>query len=423
MIQRLSLSSFAVAATLLAAQAHGAGRLDVTASHALDIARPAETIAVPWARVNDALPQARSQQLVVKDAAGRSLAYQVTNVDATAKDPKMIGAAYGELLFQYDFKAGEKSATFTVEKAGATVAPFAPKTYARFVQERLDDFAWENDKLAHRAYGPALKAPAPAGSGKEVLATSGIDIWFKRVPYPVVDRWYNIGHDHYHEDQGEGIDMYNVGPTRGAGGTGIWDGKALHVGANYRAWNILANGPIRTVFELHYDAWDAAGAKVTEVKRFTVDAGRWFDRIDSTFTFAGPNQLTAAVGLNKRPSDKGQEVKVDFSDVQADGSLVQWVTQRSFGDFGVAVIVPPASGSSVGASAGASAAASVGFAADERNALVTAQVTSGQPLRYYVGAAWTRGSPFATQADWKRHVADEAARLRAPVSVQVATGR
>ena len=106
---RLSLP-FATLAALLSLDAGAAERLSVTASHTLDIARPAETISIPWARVNDALPQARSQQLVIKDGAGRTLAYQVTNVAATAKDPKMIGAAYGELLFQYDFKAGEKSA-------------------------------------------------------------------------------------------------------------------------------------------------------------------------------------------------------------------------------------------------------------------------------------------------------------------------
>ncbi|MGI4844298.1 MAG: DUF4861 family protein [Janthinobacterium lividum] len=405
MTTRFSLSAIALA-TLFATGANAAERLTVTVSHTLDIARPAETIAIPWAKVNEALPQAKNQQLVVKDAAGRVLPYQVTNIAPTGKDPQMIGAGYGELLFQVAFKPGEKRTTVTIEKGSATNPPFPAKTYARFVQERLDDFAWENDKLAHRAYGPALAAPAPPGSGKEVLVTSGMDIWFKRVPYPIVDRWYNIGHDHYHVDEGEGIDMYNVGPTRGAGGTGIWDGKKLAVGANYRSWKILANGPVRTVFELHYDGWDALGTKVSEVKRFTVDAGRYFDRIDSTFTFAGPASLDAAVGLNKRPSDKGQEVKVDFSENKGDGSLVQWVTQRSLGDFGVAVIVPGASS----------------FAADERNGLVIAKVASGQPLSYHVGAAWTRGSPFATQADWQRHVAEEAARLRAPVTVTVTKG-
>ncbi len=403
---RLSATALAVLFSVAGA-ASAAERLTVTVSHTLDIARPSETIAIPWTKVNEALPQALNQHLVVKDANGRVLPYQVTNINVTGKDPKFIGAAYGELLFQVDFKAGEKRTIVTIEKAGATVPPFPTRTTARFVQERLDDFAWENDKLAHRTYGPALGAPAPQGTDKEVLVTSGMDIWFKRVPYPIVDRWYNIGHDHYHVDEGEGIDMYNVGPTRGAGGTGIWDGKQLFVGRNYASWKILANGPVRTVFELHYDGWDAAGTKVAEVKRFTVDAGRYFDRIDSTFSFSGPRQLNAAVGLNKRPSDEGQEVKVDFSENKKDGSLVQWVTQKSFGDFGVAVIVPTASS----------------FAADERNGLVIAPVVSGQPLSYHVGAAWTRGSPFATQADWQRHVAEEAARLRAPVTVSTSASR
>jgi len=353
------------------------------------------------------MPGAMVQKIAVKDASGRVLPHQVTNVAPQAKDPNNEGVAYGELLFQHSFGAGEKSASFTVERIDGVAPPFPIKAFARQVPERLDDFAWENDKVAHRTYGPALAAPAPAGVVKEVLVTSGLDIWFKRVDYPIVDRWYNKGHDHYHKDQGEGMDMYNVGKSRGAGGTGIWDGKTLYTGVNYASYKILANGPIRAVFELHYAPWDAGGRQVSEVKRFTVDAGRYFDRIDSTFTFSGPATLDAAVGLHKNPSDKGQEVKVDFAQNKADGSLVQWVTQRSFGDFGVAVIVPTASG----------------FAAEARNGLVTAPVTSGKPLRYYVGAAWTRGSPFATQALWQKHVADEALRLRSPVSVSLAAGR
>lgn len=403
------LACAALSAMSVLLPACAAERLTVTASHKLDIARPAETIAIPWSQVNEALPHALIQSIVVKDAAGRVLPYQVTNVAPQAKDPKMVGAAYGELLFQYDFKAGEKSASFTVEKAAGVAPPFPVKAYARYIPERLDDFAWENDKIAHRTYGPALGAPAAPGSGKEVLVTSGIDIWFKRVPYPIVDRWYTIGHDHYHVDEGEGMDMYNVGPTRGAGGTGIWDGKTLFVGANYKNWKVVTNGPVRAVFELSYDSWDAAGTRVSELKRFTIDAGRHFTQVDTTFSFSGQAKLTAAIGLNKRPSDKGQEAKVDIVENRADGTLVQWVAQRSLGDFGVALIVPKP--------------ASVVFAEDERNALVTTPVEPGKPLRYYIGAAWTRGSAIASQTDWKRHVAEEAARRNAPVTVNLSSGR
>ena len=403
------LPALLFAATALpAGLAAAAERLTVTVSNSLDIARPSETIVIPWTKVNDALPHALIQKLVVKDAAGRVLPYQVTNVAPQAKDPKNVGAAYGELLFQHDFAAGEQSATFTVEKSETLTAPFPPKAFARYIPERLDDFAWENDKLAHRTYGPALSAPDSAKTGKEVLTTSGLDIWFKRVSYPIVDRWYNKGHDHYHHDEGEGIDMYNVGASRGAGGTGIWDGKTLYTSGNWASWKVIANGPIRAVFELRYDTWDAAGTKVTEVKRFTTDAGHYFDRMDSIFTASGPSPLTVGIGLNKTPSDKGEEAKISYAENAADKSLVQWVVQKSKGDFGVALIVPGAAASP--------------FTSDARNALVLAPASTGQPLTYYIGAAWTRAGEITTQQQFQRLVADEAARVRAPVQIQLSSG-
>ena len=409
---RLSLRALALGAAFAAATsapcaAAAAERLTITVSHDLAIARPAETVAVPWKSVNDALPHAGVQHIVVRDAAGHVLPHQVTNVAPEAKDPGRNGVAYGELLFQHDFAPGEQRATFTVEKTDAVVAPFPTKVAARIVPERLDDFAWENDKLAHRTYGPALAAPAPAGSDKEVLKTSGLDIWFKRVPYPIVDRWYNIGHDHYHHDEGEGIDMYNVGTTLGAGGTGIWTGGRLYSGINFTGWKVLANGPVRAIFELAYDGWDAAGTRVAEVKRFTVDAGHYFDRIDSTFTFAGTAPLQVAVGLNKAPADKGEDGKVTFTQDGAHKALVQWVAQKHSGDFGVAVILPSASGPA--------------FGADAKNAFMLAPATSGQPLRYYVGAAWTRAGEITSEAQWRGAVADEAARAAAPVRVTLST--
>ena len=409
----MTIRHYLHAATLAAAgichSASASEQLTVAVTNTGALARPAETIVIAWASVNQYLPGALLQQIAVKDAAGKLLAYQVTNVAPQAKDPRGVGAAYGELIFQHDFAAGEKAASFTVEKTTTVSAPFPSRVFARYVPERLDDFAWENDKLAHRTYGPALGAPAAAGSGKEVLVASGIDIWFKRVPYPIVDRWYNKGHDHYHHDQGEGIDMYNVGATRGNGGTGIWDGRQLYVGANYVAWKVIANGPVRAIFELSYDAWDAAGVKVSEVKRFTVDAGHYFDQVDSTFTFAGPQQLTVAVGVNKAPADKGQEPKVRFTRAAGDTALIQWVEQRSNGAFGTAVILP--------------AAQKDGFAEDARNALILAPVGAGKPLRYYVGAAWTRAGEFRSEQDWQRYVAAQAARVRTPVTVSLAGAR
>lgn len=393
-----------ILATLLGAAlapAQAVDKIAVTVQHDLAIARPSETISIPWKEVNAAMPGALVQKIAVKDGSGRVLPHQVTNIAPQAKDPKKEGIAYGELLFQHSFAAGEKSAGFTIERIDTVAPPFPTKVFARQVPERLDDFAWENDKVAHRTYGPALAAPAPAGVVKEVLVTSGLDIWFKRVDYPIVDRWYNKGHDHYHKDQGEGMDMYNVGKSRGAGGSGVWDGKTLYTGVNYASHRILANGPIRTIFELHYAAWDAGGRQVSEVKRFTVDAGQWFDRIDSTFTASDTAPLTVAVGLNKTPADKGQDAKVV---VGRDGKvLLQWVEQKSNDAFGVAVVLPSADG----------------FAQDTLNELVVAKATPGQPLRYYAGAAWSRAGEITSRAQWQRAAQDVLARDASPLRVSL----
>jgi pectinesterase len=395
-----------VAFAVIAASA--ADKLCITVTQDLSIARPAETITIPWSEVNNALPGARLQCIVVKDAAGLSLPYQVTNIDPVAKDPKGVGIAYGELIFQHDFAADEKTATFTVEKIDAVAPVFPAKAFARYIPERLDDFAWENDKVAHRTYGAALEAPAAAGSGKEVLRSSGLDVWCKRVGYPIVDRWYNKGHDHYHHDEGEGLDMYQVGPSRGCGGTGVWDGTELYVSHNYKTWKILANGPIRSVFELAYDTWDAHGVKVSEIKRFTVDAGHYLDQVESTFVFeGGSSEMTVAIGLNKNSGDKGQDVKAVLTQNKAQGWLAQWEEEKTNGSLGEAILVVPA--------------VLKGFAEDVSNRLILVSVISGLPLRYYVGAGWSKSGDFSSKEDWNSYVAACAARAASPVKVSLSS--
>ncbi|MBP6506490.1 MAG: DUF4861 family protein [Opitutaceae bacterium] len=385
-----------------------AASLTVTVSHDLAIARPAETIVIPWREVAQALPGARLQHLAVRDAAGQSLPYQVTNVAPLVKDPQNLGVAYGELIFQHDFAAGEKSAGFTVEQTENVAPVFPTKAYGRYVQERLDDFAWENDRIAHRIYGPALAAAAAPGSGKEVLVTSGLDVWCKRVSYPIVDRWYNKGHDHYHTDEGEGMDLFSVGTGRGCGGTGVWDGTRLHVSRNYRSWRLLANGPVRVQFELTYDTWTTGGGIVSEVKRITLDAGHQLNEIESTFTVAtGPQEITVGIGLNKNPASPHQDPRIAVTSIPAAGSLAEWVVQKTHGELGLTVIVPGPEFQ--------------GFATDELNQLVLARAVSGQPLRYLAGAGWSRAGEFTSQEAWDNYVAACAARTRAPVHVTLTT--
>ena len=63
----------------------------------------------------------------------------------------------------------------------------------------------------------------------------------------------------YHRDTGEGADFFDVGQTLGAGGTAIWRTISSIAPGTSRAWRIIANGPVRAIFELQYQPWDAAG--------------------------------------------------------------------------------------------------------------------------------------------------------------------
>jgi pectinesterase len=100
-------------------------------------------------------------------------------------------------------------------------------------------------------------------------------------------------------DIGAKMDDYRAGNSRARGGTGIWDGKKLYVSSNYRNWRLITTGPVRSEFELTYDAWaaDAAGRKVAMTERISIDANSWFSRVATTFTSEDNSPLTMAVVL------------------------------------------------------------------------------------------------------------------------------
>jgi hypothetical protein len=367
----------------------------VTVTQSLAIPRPGEVIAVPWASIVRQMPAARPEKLVVRDVSGASLPYQFTNFH-----PEDRRGAYDDVLFQHDFAAGEHSAKFTIEGIPLPAPPFPAQVFARYVPERLDDFAWENDRVAHRIYGPGLDTPE---AGRSRMVSSGIDVWVKRVRYPIVDRWYLRGHNDYHRDNGEGMDLYDVGTGRGCGGTGIWDGTNLHVSGNWVSWRVLANGPLRAVFELTYAPWDAGnGVTVSEVKRFTVDAGRNLDELESTFTFSGTPELTAAIGIGKHP-----KAKMSFTRDPGGRWISEWEDYPKPEEAGVgtALVLPPDE--------------SAALAEDDLNHLALIKVKSGQPVRYYVGAGWVHSGDFSGEGDWREYLAAFAARAASPVSVVV----
>jgi hypothetical protein len=375
----------------------------IVVDHDMPATRSAEVIVVPFKEVLRLLPDARMYHLRVRDAEGKLIESQITNYEHDHR-----GFDYDDLVFQYDLPAKGTSTVFNIETTTETTPPIAPRVFARSVPERFDDFAWENDRIAHRAYGPALNTP---GAGVEQLRGSGIDVWGKRVPFLVVDRWYLKGHDQFHKDgEGEGLDLYSIGGSRGAGGTGVWRNGQLWTSDNFVRARVLANGPLRAVFELEYAPWDIGdGRAVAETKRFVVDAGRNFDSVQSVFTFEGADALPVAIGLSRH-----KDVPMVLSKDPHQRWLNAWENSKD-GGLGVAVIMSP--------NAPTQGYASHPIAGSYGNELILTQVKSGEPLKYLLGAGWDRSGQFSSQQAWDAYVSDFAHRSRYPLRVKVEAGK
>ncbi len=357
----------------------------VTAVNPIDLARPAETIVLAAADLKRVIGAGDIRTVHVTGGAGGA------EVLAQAVDLNDDGT-FDELVFQADF-APRQQRTFGLAVGDRHVYTRDQfKAFGRFVRERRDDFAWENDRIAHRMYGAALETwPL------EPLTSSGVDVWVKRTRRLVVNEWYMV--DDYHRDTGDGADLYSVGRTRGCGGSGIWADGTLAVAKNFRNSRSLANGPIRVMFELEYDAWPAGSAKVSEKKRITLDAGQNLDRFESFYQATPAGPLQHASGIKKAAG-----AQIAFT--RDTGVLRTWEALKGAGSLGCGIVMDPG--------------AITGTPEADGNVLLTTAVPKQEPVVYYAGFGWDRSGDFAGLADWDRYLEQFSRRLRAPVKVTVA---
>ena len=364
-------------------QAQSARRGQVTVTNPTSDARPSETITLSAADLQRVLGVSNLQLVHVRDDRNADLLTQAVDVNDDG--------TFDELIFQADLKPSEMR-RFTLETGERRIPKKEEfRAYGRFVRERRDDFAWENDLVAHRMYGAALETWA-----QEPLTSSGLDVWVKRTPRLIVNEWYMV--DDYHRNNGEGADLYSAGRTRGCGGNGLWRDGKLYSSINFRQTRSLANGPIRVMFELMYEPWDAGGTSVRETKRVTLDAGHHLNRFELSFTPMPAPGTSLGLGIK---NNKGSTSHVN----REAGVLSTWEPLQTEGFLGCAVIAAP------GTSTDAPTA--------DGNYMLLAKMPAQGPAVYYAGSAWDKAGEIPTAAAWDAYLAREAARLRTPVTVRV----
>lgn len=245
------------------------------------------------------------------------------------------------------------------------------KTYGRFVPERKEDFAWENDKIAFRMYGKELE-----NTPKEMAY--GIDVWVKSTERMVINERYKRGK--YHENLGDGMDYYHVGLTLGAGNMAPYLNDSIYYSRNYVRWKILDNGPLRTTFQLEYDDWDVAGKKVNAKKIISLDAGSQLSKVQVFYHYADSSSLPVAVGIIKR-KDPGTLLLDEKL-----GLMGYW--EPEMGDYGI---------TGVGC---VFVSNPITMKVTNQQLLSVSKSEKNKPYLYYTGAAWNKAGTITTAEQW-----------------------
>ncbi|MEL1255200.1 DUF4861 family protein [Flavobacterium sp. DGU38] len=343
-----------------------------------DLERNEAVVAINWQTILSHYPQIDTSNFVVINAeTKKQIPYQLEHKGL----PKIQN-----LLIQVNVKAKTTLSLF-IQKGKPN--PVEVKTYARYVPERKDDFAWENDKIAFRTYGKAIE-----NTNEDAY---GFDVWVKRTDKMVINERYKLGN--YHKDNGNGMDYYHVGHTLGAGNMAPFIKDTIRYSANYHQWKLLDNGPLRSTFQLIYDTWNAGGIKVKAVKTISLDAGSQLSRVENKYTFDDNKSMPVVVGIIKRP-----ESGVILLEEQK-GIMGYWEpTAKEDGTTGVgSILTTPVKNMFV----------------NKEQILGITEVKNNEPIVYYTGASWDKAGEIVNSVQWFEYLNHFSQELKNPLLVSV----
>lgn len=355
----------------------------VTVTNPSSFDRSNEMVELPYPAVNIKMGD---KAFIIADANGKQVPYQITH------DQKLI--------FPTSTTANDKAVY--VFKEG-TPENYEPLVYGQHYPERVDDIAWENDRIAFRTYGPALQA-----SGEKAF---GIDVWVKRVPGLVVQERYRMELQEgisYHNDNGNGLDYYKVGPTLGAGTPALVINDTIAYPYCYNTFDIVDNGPLRFTVKLTYNPLTINNNNaVIEHRTISLDAGEQLNKI--TVSYENLDETVSVVTgiVLHEPSEEYIADRtagyIAYADPKEEGSGQTYIG---------AVFPSPLQD-----------AKAVFFAEKEKqergangHVLAFSEYHPGGEYTYYAGAGWSKWG-FETPTDWFDYIKTQSVRLQEPLDV------
>ena len=385
----------------------------VTVTNPLAMERSNEMVEVSMETITNRLGLADTAQIVVLDADGQQVPYQITYD--------------GKVIFPAAIAAGG-TATYTIQTG--TPEAFDVKACGRCYPERMDDMAWENDLVAFRAYGPALQAKGERGFGYDLFTKYN-------TTEPILEAMYakelnketrakiaelkktdpkaaaELSRERsYHIDHGYGMDCYAVGPTLGAGVAALMVNDSIIYPWCYKNQEILDNGPLRFTVKLEFTPLTVKGdSTVVETRLITLDAGSHLNRTAVSYSNL-KETLPIVAGIVLHEPDGA--VVADAANGYI--TYVDPTTGPDNGKIFMGAAVP----------AVVKDAKTVLFSEQEKkernnadgHVLAVSDYEPGSEYVYYWGFAWDKAD-IKTADAWNRYMADFAQKVRNPLTIKV----
>ncbi len=367
-----------------------------------------EVVSIKAKEVYDRLGLKYLSPVIVRNAYGQQVAFQLTSDSLLLVEASVFPNC---------------TTTFHIMPGQAQTANSSVD--GRLYAWRVDDFTWENDLTAYRAYGPALQK-----TGEKAF---GFDVWLKSVPQLVVaDRYEKVDQANHlekelrakgltaeadsvkrenslHLDHGNGLDCYNVGPTLGCGTPAIMLGDSIVMPYCYQTYKVMDNGPLRFTAEFVYTPTTIDGQRgVREHRLIRLDKGSYFNQITVWYEHLQKTQkLCSGVVLHKGIS----------SNIHLGENFVEYADptdspEKHGFQIYVATIYPQ----------GVDTTRVLKFNRDDRDimghAVGITTISPKQRYTYYFGAGWT-GNGVRNATIWHELVKEFLAAKQTPLIVRL----
>lgn len=383
----------------------------VTVTNPLSMERSNEMVEVSMETVTNRLGLADTAQIVVLNADGQQVPYQITY------DEKVIFPAT---------VAANGTVAYTIQ--AGTPKAFDVKACGKCYPERMDDMAWENDLVAFRAYGPALEAKGERGFGYDLFTKYNTtepmleSMYAKELDKETLAKIAELKKTDpkaaaevsrersYHVDHGYGMDCYAVGPTLGAGVAALMVNDSIVYPWCYKNQEILDNGPLRFTVKLVFNPLTVKGdSTVVETRVITLDAGSHLNKTAVSYTNL-KETLPVVAGIVLHEPDGA--VVADAANGYI--TYVDPTTGPDNGKIFMGIAVP----------AIVKDAKAVLFSEQEKkernnadgHVLAISDYEPGSEYVYYWGFAWDKAD-IKTADAWNQYMAGFAQKVRNPLTV------